>query len=72
MSVYEPYYPGGWVDSPDGVTPSSTPITAAALDTFDEGIGRLGAPLSFQDPSYGITGDGVTDDSAAITASAHS
>lgn len=33
---YTPPYPGGWEDFPN----TSTPITAAALDTMDTGIGN--------------------------------
>lgn len=71
--AYTPYYPT-WVDSTydvngNIVVPSSTMLTAAAATAWDTALARHDETIgAINVRSYGATGNGTTDDTAAVNA----
>lgn len=62
--AYEPYYTNGWYDTESG----DTPITAAALNNMEDGIGQNSDNLSYSNgDTFSMVGQ--TSFAGAVTAS---
>lgn len=69
VAAYQPTYTT-WVDSPDGIASSPTPITAASLQRIDDHLTDLNPAYAPFYPAWVDSTDGVIPSATPITAAA--